>query len=385
MATENPLPSDYDGPHSWFMFRPTEVTMSLPIDYRWEFTRRHPYYQLRWRVAQRHHEHRDATPEEQVRGEIAVQVLAMIGVAQTTIPPDPRLGPEALGSQDLGGIWADGAVAPATFRTLASILLLGLPKAERAQLGRLLIESSEFESRDFANTMGIFKQLAKLQDPAWNCFPDAPFVSINLQMPQRAIGEAIDRLVRKWKGERGIAEQRRRDDKLDEYLAAWDMREGWADGNYESTREKTFETISRETRIPIGTVINRYRSAFWYLAGHDYTPARWFHLMSPLKLSPFVRNQAGGGLIMRRPWRSPRPRPVPESVLLPGRKEFDPPEFLAAAAVAESDIASVELALDIDTLLAKGFNDDAIIEELELTLPSARELVAEIRRRHEDR
>jgi hypothetical protein len=230
----------------------------------------------------------------------------------------------------------------------------------------------------------ICLRLGQLQNAVWNSFPDAPVLSINLQMPQRAINEAVEQLVRQWKQDRGISERRRRDDSLDDYLAVWDLREGWLDGEYVGAREKTFQTISQEIGIPIATATTRYRSAFRNISGHDYTPELWIRLMGPLKISQTV-DRANAGLLFRRPWRSPHPRPVTEAVLLPGRNERERPQFLEAAAVTESEIGMVDLSLDIQTLLGRGLSDEQIIRDLELESELAAGLIAELRRRFENR
>ena len=263
------------------------------------------------------------------------------------------------------------------------MLLVALPPAHRAELGRLLTVSSEYDSRDSRQMDGIYERFAQFKDPVWDGFPDVPVISINLQMPQRAISEAVEELVRKWKGERGITEHRRRDDCLDDYLAIWDLREGWLDGEYSGSRERTFHAISQELRIPVPTVTSRYRSAFRLISGHDYTPALWIRLMLPFKYLNAV-DSSSLGLLLRRPWSSPNLRPVTEAVLLPGRTEPESAEYLAAAAVTESDIALVDLSLDIQTLLESSRTDEQILRELELGEQFA-DLVAELRRRHESR
>jgi hypothetical protein len=264
------------------------------------------------------------------------------------------------------------------------MLLRTLPPAPRAELGRLLTESAEYDAQDSRQMAGIYDRFARFTDPFWNCFPDAPVLSINLQMPQRAISDAVERLVRKWKEDREITEHRRRDDSLNDYLAVWDLREGWLNGEYAGAREKTFQAISRELRISASTATGRYRSAFRHISGHEYMPDLWIRLMGPLKIMKTV-DRSTIGLLLRRPWRSPHPRPVTESVLLPGRSDREGPRFLEAAAVTESDIAMVDLALDIQTLLARGRSDAEIVAELELDREVYLPLIAELRRRHENR
>ncbi len=282
-------------PRSWLLFRPLEVTMSMPFEYRWEFTRRHPYYLALWESARRHHQQPNDSAQQRMLNEVSVQILGGIGVSPSMVPLDPKLGKEVLGTFDLGGIWEGGAVAPATFRALADVLLSFLPASERSQLGRLLTESSEYDSHDYEHIDSIRRRLCALTDAAWDCFPDVPFVTINVNMPQRAITEAIEKLVRRWKEKKAIPESRRRDESLGDYLAVWDMREGWADGAYHASREQKFETIAQTTKIPISTVISRHRSAFRFLTGHGYTPELWLRLMGPLKLSRYFGSQAGEG------------------------------------------------------------------------------------------
>jgi len=73
--------------------------------------------------------------------------------------------------------------------------------------------------------------------------------------------------------------------------------------------------------------------------------------------------------------------------LLPGREVFERPEFLAAARVTRFQIDLVDLCLDIEALLARGRTNDEIAQELELdgSAQEFKDLVAELRRRREDR
>jgi hypothetical protein len=385
MYDNDPANPGDETPRSWFLFRQLEVIMSLPVEYRWEFTRRHPYYLQFWQLAQGCHGERTLDRQQRVAEDAAALILSSINVAVSMVPPDPHLGPEALGTHDLGAGWVGGAVAPATLRTLATILVLGLPAAQRSQLGRLLNESAEFDSQDVDRMGEICRRLAMSPEAVWDSFPNIPFISINLEQPQRAITEAIEQMVRQWKEERNIPERRRRAANLDAYLIAWDLREGWADGEYNATRERTFQQIAEETGEPISTIVGQYRTAFRYLSGHEYTPELWVRLMGPIKLSRYFNCQADRGLTLRRPWRSPNLRPVTESVLLSGRDEHERPDFLAAARITPSDVAMVDLVLDIETLLERGRSDAEIISELELPAETYTELIAEIRRRHESR
>jgi hypothetical protein len=368
---------------SWFLIRPNAVMMSLPVEYRWEFTRRHPYYLQFWRAAWQHHEMPSSSPKEKLLEECAILVLAGIGVSQAMAPPDPRLGPEALGTHDLGAAWIGGAVAPVTNRGLAGMLISSLPASERMRLGRLLTESAEYDSNNSEQMLGIYARLAQWTEAVWDNPPQAPIISINLESPQRAIVAAVEELTREWKEDRAIPEHRRRDDKLNDYLAVWDRREGWEDGQYDVRQERTFPAIARELGLSVPTLTSQYRRAFHQLSGYQYTPELWIRLMGSLKLPQLPSEPEARPLLLRRPWRSPNTRPVTEAVLLPGRKDFDRSDFLAATGVTESQIALTDLALDVQTLMDCHLSDDAILAKLELPpgLP-IRELLAYLRELH---
>lgn len=68
--------------------RPLYQLRSLPIPYRWEVTRRHPYYQMFWTAARNDHRKQPAgSSEELALREAMVAILGMIGVSGE--PPDP--------------------------------------------------------------------------------------------------------------------------------------------------------------------------------------------------------------------------------------------------------------------------------------------------------
>lgn len=370
---------------SHLLFRSSEVFLELPVEYRWEFTRRHPYYLLCWRAARAFRESPSPDEAERFCQQAASIVLNAINVAPNAPLPDPHDEITSLGYGSIAGGWVGGAVAPAMLRTLAHMLLLALPKTQRSQLGRLLNESAEFEATDRERISAIHERLSQLSGEAWNSFPEAPIVSINLQSPQRAITEAIETLVRQWKDERGIAETRRRDDKLKEYLEVWDMREGWYGGEYHRHREMKLREIAALLQDPINTIANRYRSAFRHLTGHEYRPELWIRLFGGIKLTASDQLSRLGS---RRPWRSRNLRPVAESVLLPGRREPDNPQFLAGVGITDSDLSVLELQLDIQTLVARGYSDEQIQSELfsdsGQSTEDLQELVAALRSRYDE-
>ena len=85
----------------------------LPLKYRWEFTRRHPYYLQFWELAHRHYAGLLTDPQEARWGQLAAYILLGIGVSGD--PPPPTSGPDALQLNQLASAWHDGAAAPLTY------------------------------------------------------------------------------------------------------------------------------------------------------------------------------------------------------------------------------------------------------------------------------
>jgi hypothetical protein len=129
------------------LVRPIQSLQDLPLRYRWEFTRRHPYYLMFWESAHRHYAGTREDACSTLLGKMAVELLLSIGVSAD--PPAPTAPFEALGASQLSKAWLDGAVAPLTYRALAC-LLAELPYSACMEVGaKLLNTQTERFSRSF--------------------------------------------------------------------------------------------------------------------------------------------------------------------------------------------------------------------------------------------
>ncbi len=162
MSTADSSATDAPSHVSHLLFRSIDSVNRLSVEHRWEFTRRHPYYQTFWRQANAYRESPSSDPIERRLQEASSLILTTINVAQSVSPPDPATSAAAIGATGLGQSWQGGAVFPAILRSLAMFLLGALPKAERAQLGRLLTESSEFDSTDIDHMYPLQLRLMNL-------------------------------------------------------------------------------------------------------------------------------------------------------------------------------------------------------------------------------
>ena len=120
--------------------RPRFQLRSLPIQYRWEVARRHPYYQSLWLLAQAHYRNEPVSREvDSMFYQMAVAILAAIGVSGD--PPDPGTEFADLGEPDLQSGWLSGAVHPITLRGIANLLIAALPKETLGHVGLRLVEA----------------------------------------------------------------------------------------------------------------------------------------------------------------------------------------------------------------------------------------------------
>lgn len=224
-----------------FVSRPLEILQKLSPEYRWEVTRRHPYYAMYWETARAHRTAPSDDPTECAQWQAAVDLLLLIGL--TGEPVDPSLPFSSLSADPLATAWRNGAVAPPTFRTLLGCLLM-LPAQLRREFGTLLRDSAQYADDDVEARHNLILTVVQYAAPELDLQASAPLLSINIEASERAILEAVRDYVQAEKNRRGIKETRRRDDRLPEYLAVWDQREGWSNGRYDVGRAKLLREIA---------------------------------------------------------------------------------------------------------------------------------------------
>jgi len=362
--------------------RPLPVLKELPVEYQWEFTRRHPYYLLFWEQAHLHLQNPNDDTVEGMLGKAAVFMLNSIGV--TGDPPPPGAGVEEIEASDLSRAWREGAIAQITFRGLAGLMLKELPPESRLTIGRLLVDSVSTDDGDAPHGYHLFSEFLQLKDPSLDKMPVAPIVGVNVNGPLRTISAAVEQWVRELKAQHNIPETRRHHGKLRDYLRVWDLREGWSDDHYDSRCEKTLMEIATELTESLSTVRNRYRSAFRYITGHEYCPELWLRLFGAMKTSTVVEREPRPRLATRRPWRSPARRDVPETVIAPQEQEGHQGSFLVNELITPDMLETADLLMDIRTLIDRGMSNEKIAEEFELQREAADDLLEYVRQRQQE-
>lgn len=364
--------------------RPAGQLHDFPVEVRWEVTRRHPYYLSLWEEVKRYRRGQpDDPPERKMFGYAATLVLGAIGVTGEPVSPVTPFS-ELIGA---GGdpAFLGGSVRPMSLRSVVAMMLTALPPAERAFVGSLLLNSGMEEHHkdaDPAMRSAELDMLARTPSPALDSYPDAPLFYVHLGASQRAIVRDTEDQVRRWKARRGGESSKVHTAKLTEYLWVWDLREGWADGGYDHSRELPFVAVAAKLKQPLSTVVSQYRSAFEFVVGHPFVPELWWRVFGPLKYSRlFGDAKAAYSACARHRLRSPIARPVPDSVVSPVTDTTRTGTTVERGSAVTNDMRFTDMLIDLSDLIARGLPDEEIARRLDLDDP---ELVTNFRRHSEE-
>jgi hypothetical protein len=360
-----------------------------PLDVRWEVTRRHPYYLVFWRQALLYRQNQLGDhPAERLLRYAATLMLGSIGVFGEPVSPETPFPALMEGCNEPG--FLSGSVQPISFRAAIAMLINGLPPAERAVVGAILMTGGDDEivipGDDDDRTQQKQRALASLGSlisPTLDSYPDIPLFYVHVGASQRGIARDIEDQVRRWKRRRGLASNKVHTSKLSKYLEVWDLREGWNGGGYNRSKELTFVDVGRRLKIcAISTVVNRYRSAFEMITGYTFKPDLWWRLFGPLKFSALCvdPSQTLSAPIQHR-LKSPIGRPIPETRVSPTAHSPHLSGTVESGSAIGDDAEQRDLLIDLRDLIGRGLNDQEIARRLEIDDPL---VVAYFRTRNDD-
>jgi hypothetical protein len=353
--------------------RPSEVLHDLPTRFRWEFTRRHPYYLTYWKLATRPAAN-SANNSSPAHLKVARFLLSHIGVFGEPVDPSTELS--EMGALDDFG-FLSGAVQPISLRAMAATLINALDGKDLQALGYVIASGGLETAGDevpnpIAQKQEALHALQSIRDEKLDSYPDAPLFYVHLRASSRTILKSMDDIVRRWKARRNIPEKRVHTSNLGECLQVWDTREGWANGHYRVTDEKTFGQIAKQLGIPRATVISKYQRAFEWLTGHSFTPQNWVILLAPLK------HREGRSIPDAHLRRYDQFSRATSSVAPGSQSTFGGGSLAESVSAVHDDRDTIDQCLDIRELIGSGCSDEEICSRLELSDPS---LVVFIRNR----
>jgi hypothetical protein len=355
--------------------RPPSTLQLLSAVYRWEFTRRHPYYLQHWESAKAYDRGLGCVSSE---NRLAASSVALLAGALTWSSEywHPAIDGLRKAAED-PTLDISPCAGPVTVRSLLFRDLITLPRDLRKALAHILLDEGldgdgiDLGQDDTAKHWRRRRAVEGLDHPLMDEII-RDLVRVNPNAPKRGIQGDMARLLKNRR--QGHKEKRRTDaSTLDAYLAVWDLREGWAEGGYDAAKEKRLRDISTIEGVALPTVQSRYRSAFTYITGQEYTAETWAILFLPLKASRFAS------------WRKGKPRSegvivIPAALLEDGNTNEGGIIAYAPDPQSEVDLQHSDMIMDVRTLVKKGRTDDQICQELECSA----DLVQWIRERDGD-
>lgn len=351
-------------------WRPQLQLRTLPVESRWEVTRRHPSYFAYWKQADARGLFEDSyrpTRDQVATAQETINVSRIIALNAIGVVPAEAVDPATPFSQlgELNPAWESGAVHPTSMRGLASLLVTILPRETLAQLGRAFAEAGmEDEPSNEEGELRVPKKIraqsmiAAMDEVGLDFLTPEPFISINPWASGRQVGREVSLLLNQWKEELDLSEIRERADKHRVYFDVWDRREGWIAGRYESGQGKRFAEIADDLNRPLTTIHSQYKKAFELITGHPY---RFDSFLELFGLVRFSRLFSDGADAKYRRMNESIAHDVPESRL---GISLDATSNDSAASASTVTYFPADFMADYKSLVDQGMTDEEAATEL---------------------
>jgi|GEM_PF-2378129 len=373
-----------------FVCRPKNQLMLYPVEYRWEFTRRNPYYLILWKEARRYYqEYAQDTIDGRTTG-FAAKLAMGVMVGVTGEPVSPTMSFESIAGTD--PIFLCGSLQPLTIRNIVDVLLGQVSPECQQIIGQALLADANCR-RDATVPVDQLQALRNAIRMSIQLNPhldlqrasDVPLFLMHLDASQETIKQDANRQAKLWKARAAKTSPKVHTGKLADYLEVWDRFEGWADGGYDLGREASFTAIAKQLNASVSTVHDRYCRAFELVIGQTFSPLRWCRTIGMFKVATTRGNTATlFARYTRRILVSDRVVGLVSPTPL-GRPVTGMTDHVAKTAASHDDTFEVlDLLEDILALIAAGHSDAHILAELELVHPSSPELVRSLRSKHVD-
>jgi len=359
----------------WLIPRPRRLIEHLPLQYQWEFTRRHAYYVMFWNVSEwdRFCAQLDLPLAEPLK-DIARIILAQIGVGDSEIPPERSW--DDIAPDDQWSAWTTGAVSRVSIRDLAAQCSGNLSKDTLRSLSCLFWKAAELDDQDLHGQYRLAKDIIDGEFPGFDEYLPDVLVSLKPSSTKDTITKAAMEILRSVREEAGLESSRSRTDKFDTYLRVWDLREGWANGAYDRSRIRKLKEIAVDTGLKLTTVRDHYKAAFRLITGLEYSPEDWFRVLGHFQSRGLVGSPEG-----------PAPRRIGRTRSVAGISESELTEngdvlSTFAGASASSILFEDDCGEVLDAILSDRPTTE-IVSEFELS-PEAAGLIDDYRERLAD-
>lgn len=338
----------------WIVPYPANESEHLPLESRWEFARRHPYYEMFWRSVHPFPGLDDESASLTRQG--GALVLAAINVSTDTVAPSTEWA--EIEPRVRNPLIAPSAISRVNLRKLVVGMMGTLSREQKQLVAEIMRRSAEIDDPGSADSYELLQDVIHGDHPNLEAHLPELMVKIRPRASDESISSAIRDIAQRFRRENDIQLSRLRVDRFDDYLKVWDLREGWNNGTYDRSNEHSLSAVAKLVSRPRQTVMDQYRSAFKLIVGQEYSRDCWEQVVGCFKLLGYI----GGapGLMLRRRGRSGSIIGVTES-------DLSASSNLIAATIADrSDVVSELVEQEFRDVIATGRSTEEIIEMFDL-------------------
>lgn len=361
------------------LYRPEYHLDRLSDRFRWEATRRHPVYMQLWQICRTVEQSGDELSWGDVRRQPAI-LNGCLAVRIFGRPIDPAMEFDQLDEGACSEVVFRDSLQPLSVKQLAGVLAKMLSADALRNLAgvfRQLADGREERCKP-EEAVEAASDLLFSDDPELSALLDAPFYCVSPVAPRERCQADLASVQAEWRERLELPARRERSSNYENYFRAWDLREGWSQGEYRREDVRTVaETASSLGESPT-TVRNWYIRAFQLISGHECTPANWFALMGAQQLSELF-GVTPSPTAVRRAARSPQPREIDVTTITRGSGNAD--SVTGRSPRSEDGGQNAEtLMVAIYECMDRGSTDEEVLDELELR-PTALDAVSFLRSR----
>ena len=205
----------------------------LPLEFRWEVTRRHPVYLQIWQIWRTSQSSGEGLGWDQVRRH-PVFLNAASAIQVFGEPIDPAVSFEDLPEENVSSLFFRDALQPVSVKAIAGVLMKMMSAEGLRTLAQTLYHCADGKDGQI-HPQQVLDDLADFlhtQDPKLNALLDAPFYSVSPVAPREQLMTDLAAAQAQWRARLELPTSRDRSNDYPNYLSAWDKCEGYGSGEY---------------------------------------------------------------------------------------------------------------------------------------------------------
>tara|TARA_R110002073_G_scaffold8761_8_gene46913 strand:+ start:5473 stop:6609 length:1137 start_codon:yes stop_codon:yes gene_type:complete len=341
--------------------RPERHLDRLTIEFRWETTRRHPVYLQLWETRQSAQAMSPPVSWQEIRQNEDV-INACNAIRVVSEPVDPALSFEELSASEPNNLFHCNALQPVTVKmmlgTIGKHLSSDSLRLVAASLSRLA--DGKDGILDHNDALIAFADIINSVEPEMEAVMPGPFYVVSPVAPREQWQEDMARCQNHWREQLNLEPSRDRPRDYPNYLRAWDLTEGFSEGQYHRDRARSFADVGRELSKNESTIRRWYHRAFFLITGHEFSNENWHSVMAFQQLSGFMGLTISPACRARLKRANLQQRDVDFSTVQQNQ------DFLDTAATPSSVADLRAICTEVCQLIEDGRSDEEIVDQIEI-------------------